>query len=57
MVVYNLQGQVVETLVDERYPAGRHVAQFNGAPLPSGVYMVHIQAGNFSARRKMLLVK
>lgn len=55
--VFNLIGQEVATLVDGAQVAGTHVVQFNGANLTSGVYIYRIEAGEFSATRKMILMK
>jgi hypothetical protein len=37
--------------------AGRHTAAFDAGNLPSGVYLYRIQAGAFTAMKKMVLVK
>ncbi|HEY9167510.1 MAG TPA: T9SS type A sorting domain-containing protein [Candidatus Kryptonia bacterium] len=55
--VYDVLGREVATLVNERENAGAHVAAFNGARLPSGVYFCRISAGSYASTRKMLLMK
>ena len=55
--VYNLMGQQVATLVNRNLSAGRHTISFDGANLPSGVYLYRLEANNFSAEKKMLLMK
>ncbi len=62
VVVYNLLGQKVKTILDEVLPAGRHVVPWDGTDesgqaVPAGVYIYRIMAGNFIAARKMLLVR
>jgi len=57
LTVFNLIGQEVATLVREEQPGGVHEAVFDGAGLGSGVYFYRIEAGTFSATRKMLLLK
>ena len=57
LVVYNLRGQEVMQLVNGEMEAGYHKVQFNASHLASGVYMYRVVAGDFSAVRKMLLVK
>ncbi len=55
--VYNLLGKNIETLVSEEKPAGNYTVRFDGSNYPSGIYFYRIQAGNFSAVRKMVLIK
>jgi hypothetical protein len=56
--VYNLLGQLVAAPVaGETMDAGRHTAAFDAGNLPSGVYLYRIQAGAFTAMKKMVLVK
>ncbi|MBD3403053.1 T9SS type A sorting domain-containing protein [candidate division GN15 bacterium] len=60
--VYNVLGQWVQTLVSGELPAGTHSVQWNGTastgvPVSSGVYLYRLQAGEYSATRKMLLLK
>ena len=55
--VYDVLGREVETLVNERQNAGDHSVTFNAGNLPSGVYFYRLQAGNYSATKKLLLLK
>jgi len=57
IVVYNILGEKVTTLLNKRMNAGSHVIRFNGSLLPSGLYFYRIQAVGFSAVRKMILLK
>ncbi len=57
LVVYDLLGSVVRTLVDEQKSAGKHKVTFDASKLPSGVYFYQINAGSFNQVRKMLLLK
>ena len=57
LTIYNLIGQKVMTLVDQRKPAGKHSIRFNGARLASGIYFYRLQAGNYSSVKKMILQK
>lgn len=55
--VFNLNGQEVATLVNERKSAGEYSSTWNASSLPSGVYIYQYKAGNFKAVKKMLLLK
>ena len=57
IVLYNVIGQKVATLVDEVKPAGFYSARVNGASLASGMYIYRMSAGTFSSIKKMMLVK
>jgi hypothetical protein len=55
--VFNMLGQEVAALVKGPMSAGEHTVNFNGANLTSGLYIYKISAGNFTAAKKMMLVK
>jgi hypothetical protein len=55
--VYDVIGREVAVLVNSYQEAGLRSVEFNASSLPSGVYFYHLQAGNFSDVKKMLLMK
>jgi len=55
--VYNLIGQEVATLVAGEMPAGSYSASFTATDLPSGVYVYRLEVNNFTAQKKMVLLK
>ena len=60
--IFNLKGQLVNTLVDENLEQGTHSIVFDGTdskgnPLASGLYLYRLQTQNQSISRKMLLIK
>jgi hypothetical protein len=57
LTVYNLLGQKVMTLVDSRMSAGQQSVVFDASKLTSGVYFYRLDAGSFSAIKKMMLLK
>jgi hypothetical protein len=57
MNVFNISGQRVATLVSGMVAAGSHTVDFDAAAMPSGVYVVHIEADGWTSSRKMLLLK
>ena len=57
LTVYNLTGQTVKILVDEKRPAGYHTIKFDGSGLASGVYFYQLRVDNYVEIRKMILMK
>jgi hypothetical protein len=57
LTLYNLLGQQVATLVNERRTAGRYNVQWNAQGVASGVYIYRIAAGDFIQTRKLMLLK
>lgn len=57
IIIYNVFGQIITTLIEEELPSGTHQLTFNAANLPSGLYFYRMQFDNFSMVRKMLLAK
>ncbi len=55
--IYDALGREVATLVNGRQEAGLYTQPFNAANLSSGIYFYRLQAGNFVATKKMMLVK
>ena len=57
VVVYDVLGRQVATLVDGAQPAGRHEVVFDTERLPSGLYVYRLTAGQKVQTRRLLLVK
>ncbi len=57
LTVVNASGEEVARLVNERMEPGRYIVSWNGAEQPSGVYYVRLTSGDWSASRRILLVK
>jgi hypothetical protein len=55
--IYDIIGREVTTLVNERKPAGRYEISWKADNMPSGVYLVRMNAGKFTSLVKMLLLK
>jgi hypothetical protein len=55
--VYNLLGQLVQTLVNSVETAGAHTVQFDGSKLSSGMYLYRLQSGPLSIVSRMLMLK
>jgi hypothetical protein len=62
MKVYSIRGRFVKTLIDEVKQPGNYKVTWDGrdesdTPVVSGIYLVHMEAGDESFVRKMVLVK
>ncbi|MCB0727226.1 MAG: T9SS type A sorting domain-containing protein [Ignavibacteriae bacterium] len=55
--VYDISGKEVATLVNEIKSPGRYNVKFDGSNFASGVYFYKITSGNFSAVKRMFLIK
>ncbi len=56
--IYDLLGKEVATLVNnEVVAAGNHTKQWNASNIPSGVYFYKLIAGNYTATKKLVLMK
>jgi hypothetical protein len=55
--IYDVIGNEVATLVNETKPAGTYQVIFDASNLSNGVYLYKIQAGNFTATKKLILMK
>jgi hypothetical protein len=57
LVVYNLRGQKVATLVEGVMEAGKHQVTWNANELSSGIYFYKLVADKFTKMHKMMLLK
>jgi len=57
LTVYDIQGCEVKMLVNGWQDAGYHEVTFDGSGLATGIYIYRLTAGDFTAVRKMVLMK
>jgi N-acetylneuraminic acid mutarotase len=57
LLVYNILGKEVATLVSKRLNPGNHTYTFDGNNLASGVYYYQLVAGDFREVKKMILLR
>ena len=55
--LYDMSGRELLTIVNEQKTAGYYTAQVNAGNLSSGAYFYRFTAGNFTATKKMLMIK
>lgn len=57
LIIYNQLGQKVQELINGEYEAGYYSQEWNATPFASGVYFYELRTKNFSAIKKLMLVK
>ncbi|MCK4652932.1 MAG: T9SS type A sorting domain-containing protein, partial [Candidatus Cloacimonetes bacterium] len=62
LTIYNIKGQKVKTLLNEKLDAGTHQVVWNGKDengksVTSGIYFYKLKAGNYISTKKMILLK
>ena len=57
LIVYDVLGNEVATLVNEVKPAGNYEVKFDARSLSSGTYFYKLQAGSFVETKEMVLMK
>jgi hypothetical protein len=57
LIVTDISGKTIATLVNESLNSGTYEVSFDGSRLSSGVYFYKLQADNFSDVKKLMLVK
>ena len=60
--IYNIKGQKVKSLVNDKYDAGDHSAVWKGTDdnnrkVGSGIYFYKMKSGRYTATKKMILLK
>ncbi|MEE9189571.1 MAG: lamin tail domain-containing protein, partial [Candidatus Neomarinimicrobiota bacterium] len=62
LIIYDLNGKLIKTLVDQSYRAGTHQVQWDGRDkqgrfIGSGVYLYRLNSGDRTTTRKFVLIK
>ena len=57
LVVYDIMGKEVTSLVNGKQSAGKHTVQFDASSLASGTYFYKLSADHFNSVKKMILLK
>ena len=57
LIIYDVLGNEVSTLVNEYREAGSYEVEFSANNFVSGVYYYQLKAGSFTQTRKMAFVK
>jgi glucose/arabinose dehydrogenase len=57
LVIYDVIGRIIKTLVEENQQPGVYEINFDAPDLPSGIYFYQLSAGDFRDTKKMILLK
>ncbi len=57
IMVYDISGKEIQRLIDSEVDAGQHSVSFIGSNLSSGVYFYKLTVGDFTATKKMIVIK
>ncbi len=57
LAIFDIQGRKVEVIINGQRDAGNHEITWDASTLPSGIYFYSIQAADFKAVKKMVLIK
>ena len=57
MILFNVLGEQVETLVSEFQSSGIYTLEFNAGKFNSGIYFYKMEVNDFSAVKKMMILK
>ena len=55
--IYNIVGEKVCTLIDEKQHSGYYETTWDAVKYSSGIYFIHIRAGEFRDIKKMIIIK
>jgi predicted acyl esterase len=57
LVIYDITGKQIDILINDKLSPGTYEAQWDASKYSSGIYIYRLEAGNYSAVRKMIFVK
>ena len=57
LIVYDVLGNEIATLVNEEKQTGKYKVEFDASSIPSGIYFYQLKAGSFVETKKMVLLK
>ncbi len=55
--IFDINGRLVQTLVNENKPAGHYLVSWTAQNVSSGIYLIRLNAGDFTAVKKCVKLK
>ena len=57
ITIFDILGNEIKVLVDNRQNKGKHSVNFDAGELSSGIYFYKLEAGDYVDSKKMILLK
>ncbi len=57
LIIYDILGREIKTLINEIKRAGNYTVDFNGSEFSSGVYFYRLETNGFSDVKRMIMIK
>lgn len=57
LAVYDINGKLIDILVDKTLPKGEYEVKFDGSKYSSGIYFYRLTSGGLTAVNRMILIK
>ncbi len=57
LIVFDVLGREVQTLVNEKLQPGSYEVEWNAADFPSGIYFYSLESGSYKETKRMALIK
>lgn len=57
LVIYDMSGREIETIISEDQSAGQHSVIFDASHLASGIYIYQLKTDSYETSRKMILLR
>ena len=57
LIIYNIEGRQIYTLIDDFKTAGLYSIKWDASSYPSGIYIVKMTSGEYVSTKKLMLIK
>ncbi|RPI18067.1 MAG: T9SS C-terminal target domain-containing protein [Ignavibacteriae bacterium] len=57
ILIFDITGKLISTLIDEKHNPGNYKVDFDGSNISSGIYIYKLETEEFTAVKKMILMK
>jgi hypothetical protein len=57
LIIYDIIGREIKTVIDKTFKLGNYEVEFNGSDLASGIYFYKMITNEYNETRRMVLIK